>query len=62
MSDLKAELQEIQGVGEATAESVIEVLEEFGGYNDPYLDKALAAAEDENHRQASIYLRRWARK
>lgn len=62
MSDLEDDLTEIQGVGSATADSIIEVLEE-GGYlgeseTSPYVEKALEAAENGDDREAAVYLRR----
>lgn len=60
-SDLKSELMEIQGVGDATSDTIIETLEE-GGYlgesKNPYMEKAMRAAERGDYREAGIYLRR----
>lgn len=60
-NDLRSDLQEIQGVGEATADSIIEILDE-GGYlgesKNPYVEKALEAAERGGDREAAVYLRR----
>ena len=58
---LKDELTELQGVGDATADSVIEVLDEHdAGTADlpPLVEKAIGAAEDGDDRQAAIMLRR----
>lgn len=61
-NDLRSDLQEIQGVGEATADSIIEILEE-GDYlgeskTNPYVEKAKEAAERGDDREAAVYLRR----
>lgn len=60
--DLKSELMEIQGVGDATSDTIIEVLES-GGYlgeskESPYLEKAKRVAERGDYREAGIYLNR----
>lgn len=62
MTNLKDDLQTVSGVGEATSESIIEILE-AGDYlgnesNDPYISKAKAAAEAGEYRAAGVYLRR----
>jgi Holliday junction resolvasome RuvABC DNA-binding subunit len=61
MSDLRSDLQSVDGVGEKTAEKLISVLEE-GGYLDsddgPLMAKARAAAHEGNDRDAAMYLRR----
>ena len=59
MSDLHDELTDIQGVGDATADKVLEIVGEYGtGETDPLLAKAIDAAEQGNDRQAAIFLRR----
>lgn len=57
--DLKADLQDIDGVGEATAEKILDVLADHGvGERSRYLEKALDAADAGNDREAALYLRR----
>jgi len=60
---LKDDLQTVSGVGEATSESIIEILE-AGDYlgneseTDPYIGKAKEAAERGDYRAAGVYLQR----
>lgn len=62
MSDLKEALQEIQGVGEATAESVIEILEEQStDVESPLLERAIREANNGNDRKAAIFLTRYSK-
>lgn len=61
-SDLADDLQTVDGVGEATSEKLIQVLED-GGYlgeskTDAYLSKARDAALAGDYRMAGIYLKR----
>jgi hypothetical protein len=58
MSDLKDDLTDIMGVGDATADSIIGVLDDHGGHSGRYLEKALDAAADGDDRTAAVYLRR----
>jgi len=60
MSDLKQDLMQIKGVGEATAESILETLETHDT-SDPLLNSAIKAAENRDDRQAAIFLRRYSR-
>ena len=63
MTNLKDDLTEIQGVGEATAESIIEILEE-GDYlgneseTSGYVAKAKRTAEAGDYRAAGVFLQR----
>lgn len=60
-NELKDELTELQGVGDATADSVLEVLAEHDAGTaelPPLVEKAIDAAEAGDDRQAAIFLRR----
>ena len=57
MSDLKDELQTINGVGEKTAEKIVEVVDEHGENDLPEeVYSAFEHAEDGNARMAASYL------
>lgn len=57
--DLKADLQDIDGVGEATADKILDVLADHDtGERSRYLEKALDAADAGDDREAALYLRR----
>ena len=59
MSDLKSDLMELHGIGEAKADDIIDVLADHDtGDSDPLLEKARKAAEQGDDRKAAIYLRR----
>ena len=59
MSDLKADLMELHGIGEAKADDIMDVLADHDtGDSDPLLEKARKAAEQGDERKAAIYLRR----
>ena len=59
MSDLHEALTDIQGVGNATADKVLALVDEHDtGDPDPLLEKAREAAEQGDDRKAAIYLRR----
>ena len=59
MSDLHDELTDIQGVGDATADKVLEIVGEYDtGDTDPLLAKAIDAAHEGDDRDAAMYLRR----
>jgi len=59
MSDLKDELQTVEGVGPATADKILDVLEAHDtGETDPLLERAQAAAKRGNDRDAAVFLRR----
>ena len=59
MSDLHKALTDIQGVGDATADKVLVLVDEHDtGDPDPLLEKAREAAEQGDGRKAAIYLRR----
>ena len=62
MSDLKADLMDIQGVGDATAKSVLEVLGEHDtdADADPLLERAIAQARAGNNGRAAAFLKRYA--
>jgi predicted flap endonuclease-1-like 5' DNA nuclease len=54
---LRDDLTSIDGVGDATAEMILDTLAEYG-LTDPYLGRAQTAAERGDDREAAIYLRR----
>lgn len=57
--NLKAELQTVDGVGDATADELLDVLADAGvTERDPYVEKAFKAASEGRDRDASMYLRR----
>jgi len=61
MSDLSDELRDIDGVGEATAEAILNVVD---GYTETkpennYYDKAVQAAKANDYNTAGIYLLRY---
>jgi len=59
MSDLKDELQTVEGVGPATADKILDVLDAHDtGEPDPLLERAKAAAERGDDRDVAVYLRR----
>jgi hypothetical protein len=59
MSDLRSDLTDIQGVGDATADKVLDLLAEYDmGDDDPLMEKAREAAAAGNDRDAAMYLRR----
>ena len=59
MSDLRDDLTAIDGVGDATADKIMEVLADHDtGESDPLLDKAREAARQGDERKAAIFLRR----
>jgi len=60
MSDLKDRLQTIDGIGPATADDILAVLEDTDSESEPqgYMAKAIHAAENGDYRQAGIYLKR----
>ena len=59
MTDLYDDLQEIDGVGEATAEAILSKLDDTGPkYDEGYMQKAKQAAEAGSYHTAGIYLRR----
>jgi len=60
MSDLKDRLQTIDGIGPATADDILAVLEDTDSESEPqgYMAKAIHAAESGDYRQAGIYLSR----
>lgn len=58
MSDLKDELQTVEGVGPATADKILDVLEAHDTPDDPLLARAKAAAARGDDRDAAVFLRR----
>ena len=59
MSDLRDDLTAIDGVGDATADKILDVLADHDtGESDPLLDKAREAARRGDERKAAIFLRR----
>ena len=64
MSDLSDALEEIDGVGEATAEKIVGVVEEHDATDaerHPLLQKAIGRANEDNQREAAMFLRRYDR-
>ena len=60
MSDLKDRLQTIDGIGPATADDILAVIEDTDTDSEPqgYMAKALESAKAGDYRQAGIYLNR----
>jgi len=58
MSDLKGELQTVEGVGPATADKILDVIQDHDQEYRPLLLKAFEAAERGDDRDAAVYLRR----
>ena len=60
MSDaLRDDLTDIDGVGDAIADSILAVLDDHGATDtDGYLAKAKSAAERGDYREAAVYLNR----
>jgi uncharacterized protein HemY len=56
----QALIDEVTGVGEATADTIMEIVAEHtaDSENSRYLDKAKQAADRGDDREAAIYLRR----
>jgi len=60
MSDLRDDLTDIRGIGDAKADAILDVLDDHTTErDDAYLEKALSAAQDGNDRAAVVYLKRW---
>lgn len=57
-NDLADELQEIDGVGPATAEEICDVVNGYEFTYPPYIQKAMDAADSGDFRMAGIYLNR----
>ena len=59
MNELRDDLTAIDGVGDATADAILEVLADHDtGESDPLLEKARQAARQGDERKAAIFLRR----
>jgi len=58
MSDLRDDLETIDGVGSATADKILAVLEDHDTETDPYVKKAKRAADMNDYRSAGVYLKR----
>ena len=59
MTDLRDDLTAIDGVGDATADKILDVLADHDtGKSDPLLEKAREAARQGDERKAAIFLRR----
>ncbi|AFH21841.1 hypothetical protein OSG_eHP10_00155 [environmental Halophage eHP-10] len=59
MSDLRDDLEAIDGVGPATADKILDVLDAHDtGATDPLLERAKDAAARGDDRDAAVYLRR----
>ena len=59
MSDLRDDLTAIDGVGDATADKILEVLADHDtGESDPLLEAAYEYARQGDERKAAIFLRR----
>ena len=58
MSDLKSDLESIDGVGEKTAEKIMDVVSNYADKDTELLAKAREAAKDGDDRKAGIFLRR----
>ena len=57
--DLRDDLTAIDGVGDATADKILDVLADHDtGASDPLLEKAREAARHGDERKAAIFLRR----
>ena len=57
--DLRDDLTAIDGVGDATADKILDVLADHDtGVSNPLLDKARQAARQGDERKAAIFLRR----
>ena len=62
MSDLHDALQEIDGVGKKTAEKIVDMVDEHDtpdAERHPLLQKAIDRANEDNQREAAMYLRRY---
>ena len=58
MSDLRDDLTDIDGVGTATADKILNVLEAHDTPDEPLLERAKAAAARGDDRDAAVFLRR----
>jgi hypothetical protein len=58
MSDLHDDLTDIQGVGDATADKILDVIQDHDQEYRPILLKAFEAADRGDDREAAMYLRR----
>ena len=64
MSDLSEKLQAIDGVGKKTAKKAVKVMEDHGtpdAERHPLLQKAIDRANEDNQREAAMFLRRYDR-
>jgi len=61
--DLRDDLLDIDGVGDATADKILAVFEDHDTDAEPtgYLRRAIDAAESGDDRTARVYLQRYAR-
>lgn len=60
MSDLQDALLDIQGVGEATAEKILEVVADHETPTQPELKRAIHYAKHDEYRNATVWLKRFA--
>jgi len=58
MSDLRDDLTDIDGVGPATADKILDVLKAHDTPDDPLLERAKGAAARGDDRDAAVFLRR----
>ena len=58
MSELKEELKTVQGVGEATATEIIDIVGEHTDEPDNWLERAYSALESGDEEAALTYLKR----
>jgi len=57
-NDLRDDLEAIDGVGSATADKILDVLNDHSAGSSPYVEKAKDAAKQGDYRAAGIYLQR----
>jgi len=57
-NDLRDDLEAIDGVGEKTADKILDVLNDHTTESSPYVEKAKDAANSGDYRAAGIYLNR----
>jgi len=57
-TDLRDDLEAIDGVGSATTDKILDVLSDHTTGSSPYVEKAKDAAAEGDYRAAGIYLQR----
>jgi len=57
-NDLRDDLKTVDGIGDAKADAILDVLSDHTTESSPYIEKAKGAAKEGDYRAAGIYLQR----